>query len=179
MLINHLIHHVATFKPGQSLCWEVSTPFVSPIRNAGCICIFCMLLLPTSPGYKFHSTVAFTLCHSRSYHQRRCFGTWGLVMSEQWLVNVIWCDLQKFLPRRYSSWKNYGKLMWDARAVLSMFGFKLSSNEALSYFDLFNSLWNWASLWFSLFPNHIKPEIKSMHSSEAPTSETWPRLSRK
>lgn len=123
MLINHLIHHVATFKPGQSLCWEVSTPFVSPIRNAGCICIFCMLLLPTSPGYKFHSTVAFTLCHSRSYHQRRCFGTWGLVMSEQWLVNVIWCDLQNFLPRRYSSWKNYGSwwetpgLFWACSAL--------------------------------------------------------------
>ena len=69
--------------------------------------------------------------------------------------NRIWRDLQNF----GSTGAHLGRIT-GVDVSRRLFRACSALNCHLSYFDLFSSLWNWASLWFSLFPNHITPEIK-------------------
>lgn len=62
------------------------------------------------------------------------------VMSHRWFINVICHFLQKS-PPFYGNYCSESMLV----AVYSRACWVL--NEALSYFALFNSVWNWASLW--------------------------------
>lgn len=142
---------------GQSLRWEMFTSFSQWWEKLNVVIFYFSSPLACDVGNAAQPSHSSCVARDQIVSWLFIVEASGLqaAMSERWFVNVIWCDLQKFCPSGITGVDASGRLFWACSALNCM-----ASNGALSYFDLFNSLWNWASLWFSLFPNHIKPEIK-------------------